>query len=616
MTVQDVRFVDYDNDGWLDLVATGTPSTTGGRDVRGVVLLHNDGSGAFSDRSDILPTSVKSGDAVLASDVDGDGDLDLFVADRSGVRLLRNDGGNANLSMQVQLAGLRTGSGKSNAFGIGATVEVRAAELYQTRVVTSRITHFGLGPHLKADVVRVQWPNGVPQVVYFPGSDQDVIESEVLKGSCAFLYAWDGSRFRFVTDVMWRSALGMPLGLMAGGAATAYAPAGASQEYLRIPASALQPRNGKYTLQLTEELWETAFADQIGLLAVDHPDSIDVFVDERFVPPGPVHLRLFQIARRHPPLSAVDDHGNDLLAALREQDDRYVSDLTPTRYQGLVEPHDLILDLGPDAGADSTLLVLRGWIYPTDASINVALSQQSQLKPMMPSLSVRDAHGQWTTAINLGFPSGKSKTMVVGLSGIFPTNDHHVRIRTNLQIYWDQAFVARDVGGSGEGEDEEGQVRIRPLAMTSADLHFRGYSRTYRKGGRYGPWWFDYDSVSTVAMWRPITGAFTRFGDVRSLLDASDDMYVIMAPGDEATLQFDAASAATVPRGWKRDFLLYTDGWIKDSDLNTAFGTTVEPLPFHAIRAYPYAPGESYPADSAHARYRRTYNTRLIGPEK
>ena len=602
VSATDAKFIDYDNDGWLDLVVVGVPAAAGGRGVR---LLHNDGTGAFEDASNLIPTSIQAADGVEAVDVNGDGDLDLLIADRAGTRLLRNDGGNANLSMQVQLAGLRTGSGKNNDFGIGAKVEIRAAELYQTRVVTSRVTHFGLGPHLKADVVRIEWPNGVPQTVYFPGTDQDVIENEILKGSCAFVYTWDGKRFRFVTDVMWRSALGMPLGLMAGGAATAYAPAGASREYLRIPGSALQPRNGRYTLQLTEELWETAYADQLQLLAVDHPDSVDLFVDERFVPPGPVQLRLFHVARPRPPLSAVDDRGNDVLAALRDKDDQYVSNLTPLRYQGVVEPHDLILDLDQDAGSDSTFLFLRGWIYPTDASINVALSQQSQVTATMPSLDVRDAHGRWTTVIpNLGFPSGKDKTMVVPLSGIFPTGDHHVRIRTNLQIYWDQAFVARDVATS--------PVRTTRLAASSADLHFRGYSRTYRKGGRYGPWWFDYDSVAKGPMWRPIEGAFTRFGDVLPLLESPDDMYVIMAPGDEATVEFDAASADSIPRGWKRDFLLYTDGWIKDSDLNTAFGTTVGPLPFHAIREYPYARGDSYPSDSAHRRYLQQYNTRVV----
>src|SRR5690606_5966342 len=185
-------------------------------------------------------------------------------------------------------------------------------------------------------------------------------------------------RFRFVTDVMWRSALGMPVGLMGSGS-TLYAPAGASREYLRIPGDALRPRDGKYVLQLTEELWETAYVDEIRLLTVDHPDSIDVFVDERFVPPGPVDLRLFRSGGAHPPLSAVDGAGDDVLAALREMDEVYVADLVPLRYQGLVEPHDLILDLGPEAGAAGSLLVLRGWIYPTDASINVALSQQGEL---------------------------------------------------------------------------------------------------------------------------------------------------------------------------------------------------------------------------------------------
>src|SRR5688500_19820048 len=122
---------------------------------------------------------------------------------------------------------------------------------------------------------------------------------------------------------MWRSALGMPLGLM--GSTSAFAPAGASQEYVRIAGDALQPRDGRYVLQLTEELWETAYADEVKLVAVDRPDSVDVFVDERFVPPGPVKLRLFQSARRNLPISATDERGHGVLPVLRESDDVYVS---------------------------------------------------------------------------------------------------------------------------------------------------------------------------------------------------------------------------------------------------------------------------------------------------
>ena len=505
--------------------------------------------------------------------------------------------------MNVELKGLGTGSGKNNAFGIGARVELRASEIYQTRVASGRRTHFGLGSHLKADVVRIEWPNGVPQTVYFPGTDQTVVERESLKGSCAFAYTWDGTRFRFVTDAMWRSALGMPLGLM--GSTSAFAPAGASQEYLRIPGDALKPRDGRYLLQLTEELWETAYADEVKLLTVDHPDSVDVFVDERFVPPGPVKLRLFQVAHRELPRSATDERGNDVLPALRESDDVFVSNLTPTQYQGVVQPHDLIMDLGPNAGTADTYLFLRGWIYPTDASINVALAQQHAIKLASPSFEVRDASGNWHTAIaDIGFPSGKNKTMVIDLAGRFPTADHHVRLRTNMQIYWDQAFVAPARSSS--------PTAIATLSPLSADLHSRGFSRTFRKGGRYGPYWFAYDDVTKDSPWRPITGAFTRFGNVLPLLQGPDDKYIIMGPGDETTISFDATSASSLPSGWKRDFLLYTDGWIKDSDLNTAFGTTVEPLPYHAARQYPFGPGDRYPADPQHARYLQEYDTRVV----
>ena len=605
ISVETATFLDFDNDGWVDLLVGGVANKLG-TNSPSVFLFRNDGAGKFVDRSSVLPSNMRPGGAtsVAVSDVDDDGDLDVWLVDSAGgPHLLRNDGGNSNLAVNVELKALRTGSGKNNAFGIGSLLNLRAGSILQTRVATGRVTHFGLGPHLKADVLRIEWPNGVPQTIYFPGSDQDVVEREMLKGSCALAYAWDGKEYRFVTDAMWRSALGMPLGLMGGN--SAFAPAGASQEYVRIAGDALKPRDGKYLLQLTEELWETAYADQIKLLTVDHPDSVDVFVDERFVPPGPVKLRLYEIAQRSAPLSATDERGNDVLPALLKTDDIYVSNLRPRTYQGSVEPHDLILDLGPDAGAPNTHVFLRGWIYPTDASINVALSQQSAISLAPPSLEVRDANGAWKRALaSIGFPSGKDKTLVVDLAGIFPTADHHVRLRTAMQIYWDQAFVARTL--------KQTTTHVTELEPTSANLHYRGFSRMYRKGGRYGPYWFDYASVAKESPWRPIEGKFTRFGDILSLLRKADDMYVIMGAGDEATVQFDAGSARNLPVGWKRDFLLYTDGWIKDSDLNTAFGTTVGPLPFHAIKSYPYGAGDAYPTDAEHQRYQREYNTRVV----
>jgi Flp pilus assembly protein TadD len=596
--VIDVQFFDFDNDGWLDLITAGRG---------GLTLLHNDARGRFTDRSTLLPSELKRSGArqVLSVDFDDDGDLDLLVVGWDGhVHLLRNDGGNANQFVKVGLVALRDGSGKNNTFGIGSRLEMRAGDLYQMRVVDQPVMHFGLGNRLKADVLRVVWTNGVPQSFYYPVS-QAMLEEQVLKGSCTFLYTWDGEAYRFLTDVTWASALGMPLGIMAG-EKTVYGPPQAAREYFRIPGERLKPLNGRYRMQLTEELWEVAYVDQLQLLAVDHPELVDVFVDESFVPPGAPgagQLAIRQVREKHLPVTATDERGRDLLALLVAKDDQYVGGLTPGPYQGVTQTHDLVLEFGPLPARGDVRLFLQGWLFPTDASINAAVAQGTAVSIMRPQVQVRDATGNWRTVQTLTFPAGKDKTMIVDLTGKFPSRDRRVRVRTNMEIYWDHVFVATD-------HADHAPLRVTRLAPIYADLHARGWSRVYRKGGRYGPFWFDYAQVSKESPWLKVGGHFTRYGDVLPLLGAADDQTVIIASGDEMSLEFPETDAPPLPRGWKRDFLLYNVAWMKDADLHTATGQTVEPLPFHAATSYPYAPGQRYPDDAAHRRYIEEYITR------
>ena len=218
---------------------------------------------------------------------------------------------------------------------------------------------------------------------------------------------------------------------------------------------------------------------------------------------------------------------------------------------------------------------------------------------------------------DLGFPSGKDKTVVIDLRGRFLTSDRRVRIRTNLMIYWDEAFftlAASDVPLDGTAQEPTTGVRVTSLPPKAADLHFRGFSREFRKGGRYGPHWFDYETVSTDPRWSDLAGTYTRYGDVTELLRAGDDMYVVSNAGDEITLRFDAAALPPLPDGWTRTFLIYTDGWVKDGDLNTATGDRVEPLPFRGQSRYPYGADERTPDDEAHARYLEEYQTRTVHP--
>jgi hypothetical protein len=122
----------------------------------------------------------------------------------------------------------------------------------------------------------------------------------------------------------------------------------------------------------------------------------------------------------------------------------------------------------------------------------------------------------------------------------------------------------------------------------------------------------DYDNLDRNAAWKLMSGDYTRYGDVRPLLEQADDCFVIMSHGEEITLRFAAADFSPIPDGYVRSFILKTDSYCKDMDLYTAFPRTVEPLPFHGMSGYPYEDHESYPDTETTRRYRALFNTRRV----
>jgi hypothetical protein len=221
---------------------------------------------------------------------------------------------------------------------------------------------------------------------------------------------------------------------------------------------------------------------------------------------------------------------------------------------------------------------------------------------------MQDAKGNWTTVNpDMGMPSGKPRTIAVPVT--FLSASRKIRIVTNMCIYWDQIFLS---DGSLDTD-----VTPKPVPLSSADLHFRGFSEVHAHGQYAVPDTYVYDRVSPSTFWNPTPGLYTKFGRVEELLRDEDDRLVLIGSGDEVKLQFDARALATLPQGWSRDFLLKVDGWAKDRDPNTAFPMSVLPMPFHAMSRYPYPPNEHYPRDAVHDAYQRSYNTRpasvLIG---
>ena len=126
-----VVLADFDNDGFPDVVAassdgisTRTATTAAESSRRGPSSLHLLRNLLLRSLSNL--TNVE---ALLAVDVDKDGDLDLLVSAGGKTRVLVNDGGNANGWLDVVLEGLQTGSGKVNKQGVGSLVEVKAGNL-------------------------------------------------------------------------------------------------------------------------------------------------------------------------------------------------------------------------------------------------------------------------------------------------------------------------------------------------------------------------------------------------------------------------------------------------------------------------------------------------------
>jgi len=588
--------IDYDNDGFLDLWVGSE---------KGMFLFRNDGAGEFTEPYPILDSTTLTGEPRLENavagavgDYDNDGDLDLFFINTDGqLRALQNNGGNQNNWIQVGLEGITTGNNKVNRDAIGSKLEVKVGDLYQLRYVSEQVSHFGLGAFDTADVVRVVWTNGVPQNVVIPQARQRILEKQVLKGSCPFLYVYNGEGYEFVTDLLWRA----PLGLITS---MGFVAPDETRDFVKISGQQMQPKSGKYSIQITEELWETAYFDEVKLIAVDHPANTDIFVDEQYIPPPFAEFKVYGVAEKRYPKSVVNHHGTDVSDALKAFDYHYAVEHAPGAYQGVVEPHAIVLDLGDVPDDAPVTLFLTGWIFPTDTSINVALSQNPTINPSFPSVAVKDKTGKWATVIDMiGIPAGKNKTITVDLTGKFLSRDRQVRIETDMQIYWDMAFFT--VG------EQSVPMEITTLTPDSADLHYRGFSEMYRPNP-HAPHLFDYQKVTTEAQWRDLAGYYTRYGDVNALLQEVDDMYVILNAGDEITVEFDASRLPPLKPGWVRDFILYSDGWDKDGDINTLTSQTVEPLPFHGMSAYPYPETEHYPDDEAHREYRRKYNTRRV----
>ncbi len=612
---------DMDGDGFSDLIAA---------DADGKLHLLTNRVTRFEEVAWSLPATLRltaqggergrtaAGLAALAATWRANpGRVDLIALTAEGqLRAFEKQGPPARW-IEVKLAG-----SKSNAQGVGTILEFKAGNFYNKVLATGSPIRVFTGNLEKLDVVRVTWPNQIIQnsIEVSTNHPIEVRESERLASSCPLLYVWDGKRYSFWTDILGVAPLGELAPIPSGRAPDGSRVKPYARDLVRLPED-LPAQDGNYIFQITDELREVDYLDQVRLIAVDHPAGEEIFANEIYSsePPSPA---LYAVREKHFPVAATDDRGHDVLPLLREADGRYPTEFRRDRILGLAELHSLTLDLSnPCLRRQAALrdrpaaLWLKGWVFWTDSNAARALMLTSSLKMVPPYLQVRDPKGEWVTVISdMGLPSGTNRTMRVDLTGKFLSKDRHVRILTNLCVYWDQIFFTTDerrLSRDGPaGPAHAGSPPRAVLPLVSADLHYRGFSTPASDPDHLKPDSFDYVRALGEAPWNPMQGRYTRYGPVRPLLARFDDRLVVMSTGDELTLEFDGRRLPAVKPGWKRSFFLEVSGWAKDGEPNTAFSRTVEPLPYRAMPNYPPPSEERAPKSVAYRRYLSHYETR------
>jgi hypothetical protein len=592
-----LTLLDYDNDGWLDIL---------GATANGLRAWRNTGNAGFTEASaslalDKLPVGRFT--SLSAADMDQDGDSDLVAAvDGAGIRVFRNQGGDAHHQLQLRLLGTR-----SNPSGLGLRIELTAGNWRALRTVHQLPIEIGVGHHEKIDTLNVRWFDTLSTDVDIEverGQQVALIELVRPTGSCPYLYRWDGKKFKFVTDLLGGSPVGLPV------AEGRYVEADPDEIVALGPAAAFPPRDGFHVVQITEELREVLYLDQAQLIVADHPPDAEVHPMDKLVPGPPFPPSELVLLRDRVALCrAEDSEGRDVTAAVQSVDQHMVSPakLRPPQLRGFAEPHAVLLDFGPLEVERPLALALTGWLRFGGGMANMSASRDPSLPFPFPKLEVEQG-GAWTAVdVVVGAPCGKTKTIVVDLAGKLPRGAHRLRLSTSFEIHWDRIALF----ATCERQDSPNWTVIRQ-APDRSDLHWRGYSEFFDLPW-HQPLTPDYDKVRSWPDWRITpSGWCTRYGPVDELIAQRDGGMALLNGGDELTVQFRSDRLPPIPPGKTRQFFLFTVGWDKDADFHVVHGDRVGPLPWEGMDGQRYGQETRpfHPGD----RLNRRYSTRWVGP--
>ncbi len=237
------------------------------------------------------------------------------------------------------------------------------------------------------------------------------------------LFAWDGHKYKLVTDVIGAAVVGHW-----------FTPTRRNipnpGEWIKVDGDQVAAVNGKLSLRFIEPMEEVNYIDQLRLVAVDHPENVEVNPDERFLDDPPFASgRVVASQGARLPRGAWDGEGRDVLDVLSRRDHKFASGFTATPYDGFANVHTLTLDLG-EVKPDAPLrLLMTGYVNYFSAT-SLYAAWQAGIKPISPYVEAQMAGRNMADEFRerQDFPAGLERTIVVDLTGKLPAGAQRIRL--------------------------------------------------------------------------------------------------------------------------------------------------------------------------------------------
>ncbi|MFA5125766.1 MAG: hypothetical protein WC462_02060 [archaeon] len=407
-------------------------------------------------------------------------------------------------------------------------------------------------------------------------------------GSCPYLFLSDGNEYKFHTDLM-----GAPLAKDANIFKPEYYNGGI------YSLGDFTPVNGTYKLKVRETIEEADYFDEAKLILVDTPKGYEVMNNWSLTSLLRYSSPKDFVTIKDPknPISAIDKKGNNVLEEITKNDG------IPVPLSSKDDKTSVIVDFGNIERPENAKLILTEWSYYVNR-INADKSPYS----MGTTIEMMNDKNEWVVKKIIGRNGGFNRSLIFDVSDILEKNNTKMRITLYNQPTYigilDQVMLDDSVPVD---------INVTYVDASVADLGYAGATNyTYpslTQGGSSD------DAKNPVDPKSLMYGNFTKYGDVKPLLEKTDDKFVIMASGDELALEFKEPEKSI---GAERHAFLYADVFYSIKSTVKKFLTdNIYPLPFHGMKTYSYPEEQwKYRWDSNYREYLDTWNTRTIEKTK